>query len=615
MCGISGFFGSEQLKPDLKKINKTLNLMKFRGPNGSNFYQNNKIENVNLTFLHSRLSIIDPYLRSNQPMKDNEGVLIFNGMIFNYHSIRKKLQKKKIKFLTNSDTEVLLKFLNLYGVERIDALDGMWSFAYYNFSSKKLILSRDRFGEKPLYYYKDINQIIFGSNLNYILNLSSLKFDINYQKFEEYLKFGFRVLHKDDNTFFKNIYSLKPGTYIEFTNDFQIREKTYWNPLKFKINSYLNYDNEKKKLINVYKSILKERTVSDFPIACLLSGGVDSSSIVSVLSKLKKKKLVDCFSIRSKNLNYDESYFIKKTIEYTGCNHKYIDVDKDNINNIKEIDEIVKNTCSVLPTSTGFIFSKICKEIKENKYKVILSGLGGDEMFAGYYLHHLHYLYSIKNKAIFKKKYREWCELVRPLLRSDSLRNFNKYKKNINIFDPMFTEFFPMKKYFNKFLHNKYSNLEYFNDHLKNQLYKDIIYSSLPSQLYMNDNVSMYYGLENRAPLLSKKIFEKAFTYPGSFLIRSGYNKSIFRDSLKNYVNQEILQNRNKIGFYMSVDDLFDFRDTGIKKLIFSNKFVNSLVNIKKIRKLLVKKNKNNQESHLIFSIINVVLFLKQYAA
>ena len=164
MCGIAGYLSNQDLVVKKKDLTDLMNEMKYRGPDGNGTFKI-KISKKFLSFFHSRLSIIDPHKRSNQPLKDENGVIIFNGMIYNYVEIKKELISKGVKFCTNSDTEVLLKFLNIYGPEKLNLLDGMWSFAYYNFKKKKLVISRDRFGEKPLYLFKTKKYLIFGSNI------------------------------------------------------------------------------------------------------------------------------------------------------------------------------------------------------------------------------------------------------------------------------------------------------------------------------------------------------------------------------------------------------------------------------------------------------------------
>ena len=140
------------------------------------------------------------------------------------------------------------------------------------------------------------------------------------------------------------------------------------------------------------------------------------------------------------------------------------------------------------------------------------------------------------------------------------------------------------------------------------------MFSSLPPQVIATDNISMYHGLESRCPLLSHKLYNLSFSFPGDFLIRKGYNKAIFRDSLNSCVDNEILSNREKIGFFTRIDKFFDFRKKNLQKFILQNKFVNSLINVNSVKKLLLKKQKDNQECHLIFGILNTILLLKKYS-
>ena len=614
MCGISGFLGPNNLSPKRDTILKTLELMKNRGKDDSGTFEYNINDKFKINLNHTRLSIIDPRPNSSQPFNDEESSIVFNGMIYNYIEIRKKLLKKKIKFYTNSDTEVLLKFLNYYGPEKLYELDGMWSFAYLNFKKKKIILSRDRFGEKPLYYNIDKNSLVFGSCLNYIQSLRQKKFQLNYNKFENYLKFGFRTLNNENESFFKNIYSLDPGKYISIDKNFKIKEHKFWSPESVFVNKKLNFNNEIKKLNNLYKNIIKMRLRSDFPLSCLLSGGIDSSSMISSANKITTRK-IKCFSIKAKDLNYDEEKYIKKTINKNKINHEFVNVKKNTFKNLRHLKNIISQTSSLVPTSTWFIFSILCKEIKNQNFKVVLSGTGGDEIFAGYYIHHLHFLYSIRKTKLFKEKFDEWEKYIKPRLRNKFLKDYNFYEEEVERNkDVMFHDFMTMKKYFKTFKINKSKKIkQYFNDFFKNNLFKDLIYYSLPPQITAIDNISLYHGLESRAPFLSKHLFEKSFSYPSNFLIHSGYGKYIFRKSSKNVVDKEVLNNRDKIGFFMNINNIFDLNNKKFQKLLFSNNFINSLINKKKLKNLLKKKNISTQECHFIFAILNIIFFIKKY--
>ena len=612
MCGISGYFGNKNNRPSDQSILKTLEQMKNRGNDGVGSYSHNFNNKKFLNLNHTRLSIIDPTETANQPLMDDKGIIVFNGMIYNYLEVKKKLEKNN-EFKTKSDTEVLLKFLNIYGPKNLSLLDGMWSFAYYNFKNQKLILSRDRFGEKPLFFFKNNKSFLFGSCLNYIKSLSHENFKINFKKIENYLKFGFRTLNIENESLLKKIYSVEPGSFISLDSSLNFQKNFYWKTKLNGHNKKINFNNEKNKLKSLFTNVIKTRLRSDFPSACLLSGGIDSSSIVSIANQKLKKK-IDCFSLLSKDKNYDESYYINKTIKKEKIKHEYVPTTKENKKNFLHLRELIKSTSSLVPTTTWFAFSKLCEKIKLKKYKVILTGTGGDEMFAGYYIHQLHYLFSIKYSKNFNKKYEEWQKKLAPLLRNNFLKNYELYEKKIKKKnDLMFYDFLTLKKYFMKYKLIKNNGYKANSYYFKKSLLNDLFNYSLPSQIAAIDNISMFHGLESRAPFLSKDLYEKSFSYPNDYLINDGFGKYILRKSLKKVVDDEILDNRDKVGFFININNLFNFRDRKILKLLYSNKYINSLIDKRKLKLLLLKENKTNQECHFIFSIMNIIIFIDEY--
>ena len=615
MCGIAGYFGNQDLVTNKKDLNDLMNTMKYRGPDGNGSFKIKTCKNF-LGLFHCRLSIIDPNERSNQPLKDDNGVIIFNGMIYNYVEIKKKLISEGIKFYTNSDTEVLLKFLNIYGPERLDLLDGMWSFAYYNFKKKKFIISRDRFAEKPLYLVKTKKSKIFGSSIDYILKITKKKFKLSKKYFQSFLKNGFRSLYNPESrgTFFTEINLFEPGKYLEVDDKFRFKLKNYWQSRGIEVNPQLNFYNEAKNLNKTFKQIIKERTRSDFPIAAMLSGGIDSNAIASHIAKLKLNKKIHYFMAHSTDPRYDEYKLAKKTIKKYSLKCTFVKVKKSNKKNIKIINDIINKTGNLDPTVSWLLYSYICNAAKQKKFKVILSGTGGDEMFGGYYSHHLHYLLSIKNnKDLFHKQYNEWAYFIKPFIRTKELKDFYGYKKNYKKFDPSHYEYISIQKYFNKYKYEKKIKKIFYKNYFKNELYKEIFFFSLPPQISITDSVSMFHGLEARCPILSKKIFNHSFSYPNQFLIRNGFSKSILRESLHGQVPHDILNNYEKTGFYKNIDEFFNFNDKNLQNLIFENKFINSLIKKNIVKKLLTSKNKTNQESHLIFGIINSVLYIRKY--
>lgn len=616
MCGISGYFGSIKRQPSYSDIKKTLNIMKNRGKEASDYKKINVNDNKILSFLHSRISIFDPLPRSNQPFQDEDGILIFNGSIYNYIELREELLKKKVKFNTLSDTEVLLKFLNYYGVSKINKLDGTWSFAYYNFKKKKFYLCRDRFGEKPLYYLKDKSNFIFGSYYDYIINLyTHKKYKINYKGLKHFIINSWKSAHINQNyeSYFKKIFYVKPGTLITISSDGKFKESKYWNPLKIKINNSIKFNIAKKKLKKELIDVVKKRLRSDVTVASLLSGGIDSNLITTIASKFHNIKL-DCYSVESKDKRYSEKKLIELTTKKYNLKSSLIKLKKSNQINLKIMKKLIFGTGNMFPTTTWLAYHYLNEKIRKKGVRVLLTGVGGDEFFSGYYIHQLHYLKSIINKKkLFKTKYNEWKNHIAPLIRSKSLNNFDYYLENSKKTEPSFMDRLSIYKYIKIKEIKIKKDKTFFKDYHKNELYKDIMIYSSQGVIPPSDTISAFHGIENRAPILSKQLYELSFSFPGDFLFKNGYSKAILRESLSGVIPSTINKNREKIGFFIGVDEFFNVNEKSMIKFLFSNKKINSLLKINEIKKMLKKPVKDNQESHLIFAIINLIFFLDKY--
>ena len=608
MCGIAGFWGSGNFLPDNKLIKNCSKLMIRRGPDNVTYKKFSNKEKSFL-FMHSRLSIIDPVENSNQPMEDDNGILIFNGEIYNYIELKKDLIIKGYKFKTNSDTEVLLKMLSHYKEKALDLLDGMWAFAYYSKVNKILYLSKDRFGEKPLYIYKNKKNIYFGSNINYILSLNNLRPEINYTKIHDYLYSGFRSIDLKDDTFFKDIQNVKPNTIITISkNGFQ--EKKYWNYQNVKIDNSLSYDEAKELVKITFLDSLKKRLRSDFPISCLLSGGVDSNAIVASSAKMFNSNM-KCYSIESQDLHYDESENINHVKKKLDLNHVYVNPKADLSEN--GIDNMIKDAAYPISSISMLLFYYLNKAISNDKIRVVQSGIGADELFAGYYAHSMYYLYSSQNTLGFKNIHSDWEKFVKPTVRNRSLYDFDYYKKSVETQEHVFVanDTFP-----NIFIKDKKIQIpknKYFKDYFKNQLANDMFLHNVPTQLRDCDAMSMYFGIESRSPFLSKDLFELAFSLNNRFLIKNGYGKRIFRDAMKGIVSQKILKSKNKVGFNISMQTLYDIKSNNFKDKIFQNEKIKKIINIKNIEKVLKKDKITNPESHILFSLLNIGIFLNEY--
>ena len=307
MCGIAGFIGNVKIQDS--NINQTFKAMENRGPNYKGISQFNYKKN-SIYLLHTRLKIIDLSNKANQPFILKDNILIFNGELYNYKEIKKNLINLGYKFKTNSDTEVVLVAYMHYGENCLKHFEGMWALVIWDHKKKKLFFSRDRFGEKPLFYYRDSNGLYFGSETKYIQSLSGLKFEPNLNIIKKHISLGYRSIFKTNETYFKKIYQFENSSFAYLNKSFTLKTKRYWN-VELKEDNNLSFEDVCENTKFLLNKSIKEKLQSDVPVALSLSGGIDSSIIAGV-TKLKLDKKIKCFSLIDKGA-YNEK---KKYLTY-----------------------------------------------------------------------------------------------------------------------------------------------------------------------------------------------------------------------------------------------------------------------------------------------------------
>ena len=607
MCGISGYIGRKVISK--QTITSVISDMMNRGPDYQDYYIE-KFEDFNICLIHSRLSIIDLHDRSNQPMKFKHYVLVFNGEIYNYVELKKILEKKNYKFETNSDTEVLIKLFDLYKEDFYKYLEGMWSFAIFDKKTKNLILSRDRFGEKPLYYYKTHHGIYFGSETRFIETLNEEKISINKNKIFDYLSYGYNSVFLDNKTFKKNIFSIKPSTYTKINKNLDLTNKTYWK-IKNKVIEVKSEKDITNHLSYLLQNALKIRMRSDVKNIFCLSGGIDSGSLVSIASK-KFNEVVDTFSIiDTKSKKYNEKHLIEYTLKDTKAKKNYLYTEK--INLFENLDKVVNYYNSPILTVNYLLHSLMQKKIKQMGYKVVLSGNGADEIYGGYYDHYLYHLNDLKNlysNKLFKKNFEDWNKHIVPMIRNEDYRDFNGYwKSNKKI---------TLIKEYEDILLNKRNlrarHLTLFNSDFKNKMLTQIPQRLYPV-LYMDDLNSMMHSIENRTPFLDKNLIEYLFSLPSNLYIKNGYSKYLLRKSMQNILNNKIRTQRRKYGFNASLASFKDVNKRSYTEYVYDNiDKLSEFVNPKKLYKFIEKVNFDNmsdKENKFLFRLVSVNSFLK----
>lgn len=380
MCGISGVYNPQQKEIfSINIIKKIINLQKKRGPDADGLWRSK----CNITtFGHNRLSIIDLSENAKQPFisQDTDFVITFNGEIYNYKEIRDQLIKKNIIFKSNSDTEVILESYKYWGLDFLRKIRGMFSFAIWDNLKKKMILARDPFGIKPLYYCKVNNIFYFASEIRSLLSIDNLKFSKSNLGLVSYYLWG-NV--QEPHTLYNEIKSLEKGKCLVLSQDSD-QLFDYANIRDLILNTekinFKDHEDKNDYLKNIVDETVNYHHVSDVPRTLLLSSGIDSNVILSAMSEETKK---NCSAL-TLDFNYkgkeNESFLAKESAKINNISHNSLNITGDEFNYL--VDNFFKDMDS--PTNDGFNNYLISYLAKKNGSKIIISGLGGDEFFSGY---------------------------------------------------------------------------------------------------------------------------------------------------------------------------------------------------------------------------------------
>ena len=621
MCGIAGYYGREAYRFDNHHDGflKCKELMYRRGPDNINYFVDDKC-----LLIHSRLKVLDFSDAANQPFLDLNYVMVFNGELYNYVEIREKL-KKNIEFYTQGDNEVMFQLFSHSSIKGkcVDGLkeaEGMWAIAFYDRQYKELTLIRDRFGEKPLWIYEKDDGVYFGSEIKYIKALSGDNLKINYDHLINYLVFGYRSLfNKDADNFYENIHQLAPGGFITYgsvNNHMSSYNDSY---IYIGEDDSLTYDDcvegTRERLRNAVK-ISTGRVDTD--VAYLLSGGIDSNAIVSTAKDLDQK--IDAFSIIDNGVDYSEQKIIHEAVKYgyKDCNHTFIGANSENF--IDNLRDIIRYHEAPMCTVSYYVHWLLLKEIAKRGYKIVVSGTGGDELFAGYYDHFLYWFYEANINGWMQeqnKTYEGWYNGLRPHIRNEIFRDHLYFNGTVDI-DCIDRQYlYPdqdkyIKKIFRKGRMVPTESSFYKRNPLRNRMLNELFFESIPPILFEDDLNSSYFSLENRSPLLNKELFEFSLKIPTKYLLKDGYGKAVLRDAIRPYAPECVVNQRKKVGFNASLKDLLVDSDCS---WMTNNHLIYEFVNKDEILKLynkMVDVGLTGDENKFLFSFISSKIFLEE---
>ncbi len=592
MCGINGF----NFK-DTNLIKEMMSLTSSRGPDNQDSF-----ESEGYSVGHNRLSIIDPEKRSNQPYYFKNFILSFNGEIYNYLELKNILTSKGYSFDTTSDTEVIIKFFDLEGINSFKKLSGIFSISIYDTKIKKLYLVRDIVGVKPLYYHYDTNtkKFIFSSLIKGILIYLKDK-RLNNDALNSYSNFN-RNDYRE--TFFKDIFKVLPGELIEVYNENYKRSKI--------LNFEFNKNKDERDLSEDISKNFSNQFLSDVPVALSLSGGYDSNIILQELLKSKGTNFTN-YSVTFKNsTKFQEDHEVAKKISsHFGVKFNSIEVSSNDFrDNAENIVDIVEEPTGNQNSISNIILSKNVSE------KVLFSGDGGDEVFTGYNRYRSIYILSLLIKLnLFKN-------LEFNLKNKNLKRLFIKNSRSLYLSFSEQNIFINAKKVYKNFKLIRENDLDKILNHtlnidnqpnLSNAMFHDLDTWVPNDILIRNDKIYANEGIEARVPFLDRNIIEnylmlKDFKKYG-LLFKS---KNIF---IKNYKNLSKQILKKKMGFNSPFaawlrQEIFKFG-----KDILSKNYYNSsnIIDLEFCQKLIDKHQREYCDPYLIWNLISLQIFLRKH--
>lgn len=607
MCGITGILAfNSSGKQYLKKVSDATFALIKRGPDGEGIYFDK-----NVALGHRRLSIIDTSNAAAQPFTETDGryTIVFNGEIFNYKLLRAQLESKGIKFKSKSDTEVLLQLYISDKEKCLEQLDGEFAFAVYDAVSEDLFLARDRFGIKPLYYYKDDEKFIFASELKALI-----AFDIPKTIDKTALQLYFHLNYiPSPYSIFENVKKLESGSFIKLEENGKLEENKYYSiPYISELKNIPTYEAAQKEFKNLLESSVQKRMIADVPLGTFLSGGIDSSIITAIAAQHTKH--LNSFSIGFKDEPlFDETEFAKLLSKKYKTNHTVFQLSNEDLfGNLKEMLDYIDEPFA---DSSALAVNILSMHTKKH-VTVALSGDGADELFAGYNKHAAEL--KVRQGGLKASLVRSSHGLLKQLPKSrnskagNKIRQFEKFAEGMKLSpqerywqwakwagytcEQLFSKKYSMDIDSTEFEKRKSSLLKNISNDYNSVLLTDMQLVLENDMLVKVDRMSMSQSLEVRVPLLDHKIVDFAFSLPANYKIDNKNRKKIVKDTFKDLLPAELL-NRKKQGFEVP---LLKWFKTDLKSMItnelLEDKFIDEqgIFNLDEIKKLKAQLFSNN---------------------
>ena len=531
MCGIVGFRG----RPDSALLRRMADSLRHRGPDDEGFFENDDV-----SLGHRRLSIID-LAGGHQPMSNEDGSLrlVYNGEVYNYRELRSELAGRGHRFRTDSDSEVIVHAYEEWGCEAFSRFNGMWALALADLAGRKLILARDHFGIKPLYYAATPGRFLFGSEIKALLQDPDLVTGPNEQMLYEYLAHGFH--DHAPQTFFEGVLHLPAATYA-VVDETGTGLTAYWTP-KLRTDG----DANPATFQRLFREAVRRRLVSEVPVGACLSGGLDSTAIVRLMNGLLEDEDRDAGSLGNRletfsavfdNDPIDERDYIAEAVAGTRAASTFIHPTPHEF--VGELEAFVWHQDEPIVSTGPYAQWAVMRGASE-KVKVLLDGQGGDELLAGYVPYHLVYLRQLLRERRYGLLVKEAVasrDVLWPLVK----RRLKARKRTRRVAERSL-----IRDSFRTTVREPKDTRP--QDNLKERLVQDLTVYSLPCLLRYEDRNSMAFSMESRVPYLDQELVEYILALPPRAMIRDGWSRIILREAMRGILPERIRQRRWKVGF------------------------------------------------------------------
>ncbi len=607
MCGIAGVIAAQP--PDAGRVRAALDTMRRRGPDAEGVYQG-RLGNHAVTLLHTRLSIIDLDPRANQPFVRDGLALSYNGELYNYVELRAALEARGHRFSTRSDTEVLIEAYRAWGEGCLDRFEGMWAFALLDEAKGTLLLSRDRFGEKPLYTMQKDGALYFASEVKALAALAGEWPAVDRAQIRRYLVNGYKALYKQPASWFEGVREIPAAHYVALGEPRMNEPKRYWD-LRYAPEP-MSLDEAREGTRERLFEAVKLRLRADVPIAFCLSGGIDSSALAGIAAKHFGQQL-HAFSVVDSDPRYDERDNMTATVDYLGCAHHVAYTSTAGF--FERLTRQIGYHNAPVATITYYMHAFLSEAIHEAGFRVAISGTAADEMFTGYYDHYGFWLAEMSARQDF------------PALLDDWRGSYGRHVRNPVLQDPLVFQKRPDERghiYLNADLFDgflsaplgeRFEEAPYSENLLRKRMLNELFHECVPVILQEDDLNSMMVSIENRSPYLDRGLTEFLFRVPAEHLIKDGYAKFLLRSAVEGLVPESVRLDKRKRGFNASIDSLIDRKDPETRAHLLDDSSIFDLVRRDAVEQFLDADMTDNSFSKFLFSFVSAKTFMDQHAA